>query len=158
MNIILQIITTLALISGISIGEFLSTKVFGILKKSWLYIVELLIFVIIIVTILNSISLEIYSIYLIAVIYFISGFLTIIFVRGIISGLGLFSEHFKRNILKNKNELDYILGLKKALERRKFKQDDILKILKEVGFSEKNINKIINYFGIKNKKIKKKTY
>lgn len=159
MNTIMQIITTLALVFGIALGEFLSAKVFGTLKKMWLYLIELILFVSIIVLTLNSLALTVYSTYLITAIYFFSGFLTIVFVRGVITGLGIFSEHVKKEVLKSKNELDYILGLKKALERRKFKPKDIIKISKEAGFSEKNIDKVINYFGIKKpKKRRRKTY
>lgn len=160
MSLLIQIITTLALVFGIVIGEAISTKAFGTLKKVWLYLVEIAIFVITIVFIFNTIALTEHSDFAITLIYFFSGFLTIIFSRGIITGLGIFSEHIKKDILRQKDEIDYVIGLKKALERRGFKIKEIIRISKEIGFSNKNIEKVLVYFNIKKpatKKRKKKT-
>lgn len=142
MSLFLQIITTLFLILGVICGELISTKVFGELKKVWLYFLEIFGFVFLIVLMLNTIAIFEYSKPLIVFLYFISGFLVIVFVRGIVSGIGFFSERTKRIIKKKINELDYIFGLKKALERRGFKKEEIIRILKEVGFSKSKIEKV----------------
>ena len=159
MNLFNQILTTLALVLGIAAGETISTRVFGTLKKRVLYLIEIIFFVVIIVLTFNTITMTKYSNIIIVSLYFFNGFLTIIFVRGIISGLGLFSIHIKKNILRQKDEVDYILGLKKSLERHGFGIKDIFKIAKETGFSKKNIDKVLTYFNlpIKNKNKKKKS-
>jgi len=76
------------------------------------------------------------------------------------TGLGLFSKRIKKDVLKQKNEVDYIVGLKKSLERRGFSAEDIINVAKEVGFSRKNIDKVRIYFDIinKQKKNKRKAY
>ena len=160
MNLLNQILTTLALVLGIAFGEIISARVFGTLKRKGLYLIEIGFFVVIIVLIFNTLALTEYSNIIAILLYFLIGLLTIIFVRGVITGLGLFSEHIKKNILKQKDEVDYIIGLKKALERRGLSIEDIVKIAKEAGFSKRNIDKVLVYFDITKKRRKKrrKTY
>lgn len=146
MNLIFQIITTLALVIGIFLGEAVSTKAFGTFKKWWYYLIEIVLFVTIIVVVFSTIEIEIYAENISYIISFLIGFISIIFARGLISGLGFFSVHFKEKVLKKRNELDYIIGLKRALKRRNFKKEEIKKILNEVGFSDKRIEKVEKFF------------
>ncbi len=146
MNLIFQVITTLALVLGIFLGEAVSTKAFGTFEKWWYYLIEIILFVIIIVIVFSIIEIEFYAENITYLISFLVGFISIIFARGVISGLGFFSEQFKEKILKQKNEMDYIIGLKKALGRRNFKDDEIKKISKEVGFYDKKIKKVDMFF------------
>lgn len=141
MEFLIQIVSTLFLVLGIATGEAAATKAFGALKHAWMYLVEISLFVLIIVAIFNTFGLSQFSIYYVLAIYFLSGMLTIIFVRGILSGAGILATRVNETVLKEKSQLDYVLGLKKALERRGFKENEIKRIAKEVGFSEKNIKK-----------------
>ncbi len=143
MNLIIQLLYTLALVIGISIGEALSTYVFGSLKKKIFYIIEIILFVALIVTLLNTLQLT--EGYLSVMIYFVSGVLVIIFVRGVITGLGLFSEKVEKKVIKRKDEYDYLFGLKKALERRNFSKHEIKRIAKEIGFKKNKIERVFDF-------------
>jgi len=161
---IIQILTTFALILGVAGGETVSSKVFGLLKKSWHYLVEIAIFVLIMVIILNTIVFTEFESVTVILSYFAMGFGTIITIRAGISGFGFLTEHIKNEILKTKEEEDFIIGLKKSLERRGIAHKEIFKISKEIGFSQNKINKTLGYFGIaelaekpKKKRIKRKT-
>ena len=165
MTLLIQILTTLVLVIGIILGESISTKAFGMFKKTWFYLIEITFFVLILVLIFNSVSLTEYSEIATLLIYGISGFLTIIFVRGVMSGLGIFSKHVEKKVLRKKDEKDYIIGLKKSLERRGFEIEEIIKIAKETGFRKDIIDKVLTYFEIKPKlqkinkrKSRRKTY
>lgn len=145
-----QIISTLMLVLGIAAGEATATKAFGALKKRWLYVVEIAIFVLIIVYLFNTIQLTEFSELIVAAIYFFSGFLTILFVRSLISGFGFLAVQIKENVLKEYKQEDYVAGLKKALERRGFSEDEIRRIAKEVGFKDSAIREVL-LFGHKGK-------
>ena len=60
--------------------------------------------------------------------------------------MGLFAEQIKKTISKEKNETDYIIGLKRALERRKIENNEIQKIAKEAGFNKKSIEKVFDWW------------
>jgi hypothetical protein len=154
-DMLVQMVSTLMLVLGIAAGELIATKTFGVLKKKILYIVEIGIFVLIIVFIFNSIMLEQYNTIAVAAIYFASGFLTILFVRGMISGLGFFAVQIKEKVLKIYKQEDYVAGLKKSLERRGFEEDEIKRIAKEVGFKQNAIREVF-IFGHAPRRVKPK--
>lgn len=143
MSLLLQILATIFLVLGISLGEILSARAFGLFKKNWMYLVEILLFIPLLIAILNYIKFEEISLTKIVFINFIIGFSLIIFIRGLLSGAGIFAERVKEVILKIRKEEDYLLGLKKALERRGFKLTEIKRIAKEIGFDEKKISEVI---------------
>jgi hypothetical protein len=145
MELLLQVVSTLLLVLGIAAGETLATKAFGALKHAWMYLVEIALFVVIIVSIFNTIVLSESNLYYLLAVYFCSGLLTIIFVRAIFSGAGILAVRAKEVLLKEKKEMDYVLGLKKALERRGFKEKEIKRVAKEAGFSEKTIRDSIEW-------------
>jgi len=150
-ELIIQMISTLMLVLGIAGGEIVATKTFGVLKKRWLYIVEIGIFVLIIVFIFNTIMLEQFNEFVVLAIYFASGFLTILFVRGLISGFGFLATQVKEKVLKEYKQEDYVAGLKKALERRGLEDEEIQRIAKEVGFKQSAIREVF-IFGHGSKK------
>lgn len=154
-DLLVQMISTLMLVLGIAAGEFVATKTFGALKKKMLYIVELGIFVLLIVFIFNTIVLVQYSSIALVAIYFASGLLTILFVRGLISGLGFFAVQIKEKALKEYKQEDYVAGLRKALERRGFEEEEIKRIAKEVGFKQNAIREVF-IFGHAPRKLKSK--
>jgi len=156
-ELIVQMISTLMLVLGIASGELVATKTFGVLKKKWLYIVEIGIFVLIIVFILNTVMLEQFNEFVIIAIYFFTGFLSILFVRGLISGFGFLAIQIKENVLKEYKQEDYIAGLKKALERRNFKEEEIKRIAKEAGFKQSAIREVFLFgYNDKNQSLKSK--
>ena len=146
MEIIIQILSTVALVLGIATAEVLATRALGNLKKSWLYIIEIVLFVFIVIVIFNTITLTEFSDTLFVAIYFFIGFLTILFVRSLIGGFGFLGEQVKKKALRIKDEKDFIIGLKKALERRKFKEEGIKRIAKEVGFSKKKVDDVFKFW------------
>lgn len=154
-ELIIQMVSTLMLVLGIAAGEIVATKTFGVLKKKWLYLVEIGIFVLIIVFIFNTIMLEQFNEIVITAIYFASGFLTILFVRGIISGFGFLAVQIKEKALREYKQEDYIVGLKKALERRSFEEEEIKRIAKEAGFKQSSIRDVF-LFGYGSKRAKSK--
>ncbi|MCD6576298.1 MAG: hypothetical protein J7K73_04025 [Nanoarchaeota archaeon] len=143
MNLYLQILTTLSLVGGIFVGELAATKVFGVMKKTIYFLAEIVIFVALIVVLTNS--MQITDPYVGSIVYFIVGFTTIVFVRGVITGLGLMSEKASKKVMHKKDEMDYLFGLRKSLERRGFSNKEIKRIAKEVGFSEKLIEKAFDF-------------
>lgn len=145
-QLLLQTISTLMLVLGIATGEMTATKAFGVLKKRWLYLVEIVIFVLTIVYIFNTIMLTQLNEFLLIAIYFSCGFLTILFARGLISGLGFLAIQVKEKVLKEYKQEDLCIGLKKALERRGFEEDEIKRIAKEVGFKQ-NVIRDVFLFG-----------
>jgi len=156
-ELIVQMISTLMLVLGIASGELVAIKAFGVLKKKWLYIVEIGIFVLIIVFILNTVMLEQFNEFVIIAIYFFTGFLSILFVRGLISGFGFLAIQIKENVLKEYKQEDYIAGLKKALERRNFKEEEIKRIAKEAGFKQSAIREVFLFgYNDKNQSLKSK--
>jgi len=133
------------LILGVAAGEGASTKAFGLMKKPWLHIVEIVLFVISIIVIFSSFAITELNSTWIILFYFTTGLITIIVIRAGMTGFGIVSEHVKEKILKIKKEEDYIIGLKKALERRGFENDEIKKISKEVGLNSKKTEKIFDF-------------
>ncbi|MCD6547725.1 MAG: hypothetical protein J7K22_04205 [Nanoarchaeota archaeon] len=137
---ILQMLATLSLVIGITIGEFLASKVFGVFKKMYMQILEVVLFVVLLVFILNSFVP--YNSWFSLLIYFVIGFITVVFVKGVLSGAGILSYHLSKKMIKKRDSTDLLIGLKKALERRGFKQEDIKRIAKECGFKDVEIKKV----------------
>jgi hypothetical protein len=155
-DLISQTLSTITLILGIAMGEILATRAFGMLKKRWLYFVEIALFVVIIVLILNTVMLSQFDITVIMLINFFCGMLSILFVRGVISGVGFLADHIKEKVLKEYKQEDLCAGLKKALERRGFEENEIKRVAKEVGFKQ-NVIREVFLFGYKEKpKFKRK--
>jgi hypothetical protein len=146
MDMIIQILATLALVLGIAAGESLATRAFGTFKKSWYYLVEIAIFVISIVIILNNFALKELNSTLIILFYFIIGLVIIICIRGAMTGFGILAEQVKEKVLKIRKEEDYIIGLRKALQRRSFSSKQIKRIATETGFNKDKIEKIFDYW------------
>lgn len=146
-NLIIQVLATLALVLGILAGESVATKAFGMLKKSWMYIIEILLFVIAIVILMDNFTITEFDSTTIILFYFLIGFLVIIGIRSLMTGFGIMAEQVKHKGLKIKKEEDYIVGLRKALERRGFEKREIRRIAKEIGFKKRKIEDIFDYWG-----------
>lgn len=144
MTLAIQFGITLSLILGIISGEAIATKFLGALNKKWHYVAEIILFISIITLIVNTIAISDIPISLIF--YFLVGAITIIFIRYLITAGGIISRHIKKELLKRKDEKDYIIGLKKSLERRGFETKEIKRIAREVGFSRKLIEEVFNFF------------
>ncbi len=140
-DIILQVALTLSLVFSVVLGESLSTRVFGVLKNSWLYLLDILLFVVLVVVALNNIGVENPVIAL--PLYFLSGFLIIISVRGLTTLLGFESAKSIRRDKKRveANEEHYIENLIRNLERYNLKVDEIEEVLLNSGFKKKLVEK-----------------
>ena len=148
---VIQILTTLALVLGVAAGESIAGKAFGTLKKAWYYVAEIVLFVSAIVVVFNTLVLvEIEGATLI-LLYFAVGGTAILFVRALLSGFGFIASHIQEKLVRHLDEKDYIIGLKKALERRGFETEETKRIAKEVGFSKKKVNELFSYFKITKK-------
>jgi hypothetical protein len=155
-DLITQILATLGLVLGIAGGETAATRAFGIFKKKWLYIVEISFFVICIVIVFNTLMIVQMESYWLIFLYFLSGFLIIIFIRAAMTGAGIFAEQIMENVIKPRKEEDYILGLKKALERRGFKVKEIRRMAREIGYSEEKIGNVFDFWAEEKPKKKAK--
>jgi low affinity Fe/Cu permease len=122
-----------------------------------MYIFEIVSFVIGIVIIFNFFSFTDFSAALFILTYFGIGFLVILVVRGVMTAAGAIAEHVKENVLKVKDDKDYIIGIKKALERRGFESEEIVKIAKEVGYKPDLVDDVLIFFGYKKAHKPKKT-
>jgi hypothetical protein len=140
-DIILQVALTLSLVLSVVLGESLSTRVFGVLKNSWLYLLDILLFVVLVVVALNNIGVENPVIAL--PLYFLSGFLIIISVRGLTTLLGFESAKSIRREEKRveANEEHYIENLIRNLKRYDLKTDEIEEVLLNSGFKKKLVEK-----------------
>lgn len=155
-NLLVQILSTFALVLGVAGGEVIASKAFGVFKKSWMYIIEIIFFVAGIVFIFNLFTFTEFNAVLFILTYFVIGLVVIVVIRGIMTAAGIAAEHVNEKVLKIRKETDYIIGLKKALERRGFGLEEIIKIAKEVGYKSRLVDDVLVFFGYK-KQIKKKT-
>ncbi|MCW1296066.1 MAG: hypothetical protein OH319_00075 [Candidatus Parvarchaeota archaeon] len=157
MEIFSQIFITFSLIMGALIGEILTTRVLGVLKRALLLILEAFVFVIITILILSSIYIESFSLEKLILIYFSCGFISIVFSRILISLFGFLSIKIEE---KNKNKFDeetIIISLGRNLARRGFSKEEIINLLRSSGFNDKKIEKVFRSLEIKpNLKIKEK--
>jgi len=156
-DVIVQILSTFALVLGVAGGEALASRAFGMFKKPWMYLAEIVMFVIGIVIIFNFFSFTSFDAVLFILTYFALGFIMIIVARGIMTGAGILAEHVKEKILKVRDDKDYLIGLKKALERRGFEGEEIVKIAKEVGYKQELVEDVLVFFGYKKADKGKKT-
>jgi hypothetical protein len=145
-DLIVQVLATLALVLGIAAGESLVTRAFGTFKKSWYYLIEVAIFVVSIVVILNNFAIKELNSTFIILFYFITGLVIIICIRAAMTGFGILAEQVKEKVLKIRKEEDYIIGLRKALQRRSFSSKQIKRIAAETGFNKDKIEKIFDYW------------
>ncbi|MDD5181757.1 MAG: hypothetical protein PHC66_01135 [Candidatus Nanoarchaeia archaeon] len=156
-DVLVQILSTFALVLGVAGGEALASRAFGMFKKPWMYLFEIVAFVVGIVIIFNFFSFTDFSAVLFILTYFAIGFLVILVVRGIMTAAGVFAEHIKEKVLKVRDEKDYVLGLNKALERRGFAKAEIVRIAKEVGYKPDLVDDVLIFFGYKKADKPKKT-
>lgn len=148
-DLIVQILSTFALVLGVAGGEALASRAFGMFKKPWMYLFEIVAFVVGIVIIFNVFSFTEFDAVLFILTYFAIGFLMLLVVRGTMTGAGIIAEHVKEKVLKVRDEKDYILGLNKALERRGFEKEEIVRIAKEIGYNPNLVDDVLIFFGYK---------
>lgn len=131
---------TLVLVLSVVLGESLSTKVFGTLKNVWLYLLDITLFVGVLVVVLNNVSTA--NIYTAVPVYFASGFLTIVCVRGLTTllgfGSGRVAEKRKRS---HAGEEQYVENIGRNLKRYNLKDDEIKEVLLNSGFKKKVVEK-----------------
>jgi len=151
MELLFQLASTLALILGIILGEVLAIKSFGIIKNKIYYLLDILLFVCILVIALNKFIVPSFDLLRLIFVNFSIGFITIIFARGVVSLAGFLSKRTYEKIARPLDQEDFIIGLKTALKRRGFDENEIYRIAKEVGFNNKKIREIIYFPKLINK-------
>jgi hypothetical protein len=135
-EILLQMALTLSLVVSAMLGELVSTKVFGTLKSAWLYIIDIILFVVVMVVVLNSIG--VYEALIAVPLYFISGFLTIVSVRGLTTLMGFESAKLaEKGKISEVREEHYIKNLRRNLERYNMEEDEIEEVLLNSGFKKR---------------------
>ena len=144
-ELIVQILATLALILGVAGGEIIATRAFGKMKKSWMYLLEIFLFVLSIVVVLRNFEITKLDSSFIILFYFLTGLVLIIFIRSLMTGFGILSESIKEMVMKTKKQEDYIIGMSRALRQRGIKGEEAEKILKETGFDEEKIYDVLDY-------------
>lgn len=135
---VLQIIGTLALIFGFSLGELTSSKAFGKINKPWIYFLNTILFIIIISIIFSSLSMKTNPL-LVFFIYFVSGFFVIVGIRGVTSVAGFYGTKYYEE-KKYKLYSSQILGLIRNLRKNGIKDNKIKKILLKSHFKEKDVD------------------
>ncbi len=142
----IQIATTFLLISGVTLGEFISNSIFGLAKKWYLNILELFLFVVLIIFIFNNIYVKSIDTPFIMVLNFLIGLITIIVTRSIITAGGFFAVKIKRTYkLKSElNEETLIYGLARNLLAKGIGKEDLINILENSGFNKRKIRNILD--------------
>jgi hypothetical protein len=142
MDLLLQLFSTFALILGIAAGENIATRAFGMLKRPAMYLIEVFLFVVSIVVVFSIFIIQFTNLSIIILFYSSLGFVLILGIRGVITLIGLISYHIREDVLKVKDNRDYMIGLKKSLERRAFEKEEIRRILIEAGFTADEVEPI----------------
>ncbi len=139
MDILYQIIMLLALIAGVIVGEGIATRVFGQPKKSWLWIIEILIFVVVLVVVSNEIYVYDLNIGLMSVINGIVGMLTALVSRTASTALGK-AGVLPEAVLHGMNREERLaLNVARELGKRRFGEKRIREVLEKSGFNKKEI-------------------
>ncbi|MCW1301177.1 MAG: hypothetical protein QW507_02720 [Candidatus Nanoarchaeia archaeon] len=133
-----QIIYSILLITGALIGEKIASKYLGVPRVSWLYLVEILIYIITAISLLSAIQLfELQILFLIPI-----GAYSAISARAVTTLFGKFSRFLKH--MKN-GEKDIYVVLDNLFEKMLasgFKKQKCEELLISAGFDPKLIRKI----------------
>lgn len=138
---ILQIISSFSIISGVIAGDFLATKAFGRSFNKKMHILELLFFIFLITLAVPSAD-QINFLFIFPYLFFLS-FLLLIFVRGTVTFLGIYSSRVKDFLLNQPSQEEIISNLYFSLKKEGVKTNKIIKILLNSGLNKKRIKKIV---------------
>jgi len=152
-NAFLQIINTLCLIIGVIIGETASNKLFGFSKKWYLNMIEVMLFIIILITLFNNTYIQESNAITTAIINLVFGTTSITITRGIVSGIGFFSKRIqtKKEQRNQINETTIIIGLTRNLLRKGIDKEEIINILQNSGLNNRNTAKTVNQVDLEKK-------
>ncbi len=144
-NILFQIITALCLVFGVLTGEIISNNIFGFFKKTYLNIIEIVVFISLLIVLFNNFYVKELNVLTVFSINFIFGLISILITRGVMSGAGLFSIKIKeRYSLKSEIDEDIlIIGLSRNLLNNGFTKVRIIDLLVNSGFNKRKVKKIV---------------
>ncbi len=144
-NILLQVITTICLVTGIITGETISNKLFGYIRKWYLNIIEIFLFITLLIMLFNSVYVQETNTAMIFIINFFFGLTAITATRGITSGAGFLSKRTKEKYFAKKeiNDDVILIGLTRNLLNKGLSKEEISELLKNSGFKAGKVNKTI---------------
>jgi len=134
-DLIIQVASLLSLLFGILIGEVVTIKVFGRPKPA-IIIVDVIVFVLILVTIFNFVSFTQLG-YVYYALNFVVGLFTIVFLRAVESVLKLTESP--------KEEEKIAVNVVRLLSRYGVSEDEIKDVLKRSGISSRVVDKLHDY-------------
>jgi hypothetical protein len=143
MDFLWQALSLLALIAGIFIGEFLSTRAFGRPKTKVLAIAEVLVFVAVLVLLTSSIYFMALDLGMMLATNFLAGAITAVVSRGISTGISLLATMPSIGLFQAySREEKLLIRSAEALAARGFEPEDIKEIFRRAGFSGSSIEAI----------------
>lgn len=137
-----QVFITFSIIIGTGLGEAVSIKSFGKPSKSWVSIVQVVLFVGLLITVVNSVTVSSDNLLLTTGVFCFLSFLSIIFSSGLVTFAGLAGRRVKKTVLRKRSDESKIIGLYRSLKHKGVSEEDILDSLSEAGF--RNADKIID--------------
>ncbi len=141
-DIILQFLVTVSLILGIISGETLAIKAFGSNSKWYLNMIDIFLFVILTILLLNNIYLKEIKYFLILGINFFVGLGSILITKSVTCGFGLLGKKITNKIDKKlKVTYDILMaGLVRNLKDRGLDNKELQSLLINSGFDKKKVN------------------
>ena|GEM_PF-2081111 len=148
-SVLIQFLTALSLIGGIIVGEAVATSIFGSNKKWYINIIELMLFILLLIVIMDKIYLPEANYFLILGINFFLGSTGILLSRGSTTGFGFLSQKIKLKLDERGkvSEQTLIIGLLRNLNG-KLPAQELKRLLENSGFNKKKVD-----FALKNQLI-----
>lgn len=143
MSVVESVFTTLALMGGVTLAEYLVQKAYGTLKQSYFYFLELVIFVAFVVLLIESMDMVIYDPLTLYSVYFTLGFLGIVFAHTIIVLFAFHSKTVAKLAKGEASEADKLVALIQELKRKGFPQREIEKTLISAKFEKNLVSRLL---------------
>jgi len=135
-----MIYQALPLLFGISSSEFFVNRAYGEIGKKQ-QLMESVLLVAFLTLFLNSVYVDASKT---ALLYFMSGFLGVVFSRSVVTLFGFHSKKVLNAVAGNYDDTDYIIRLSRNLKKHGIEDEKISEILEKSGFKKEKIRKIMN--------------
>lgn len=149
LNLFEQIVLLFALIVGIISGEFISSRVFGRSGKFLMVLIELLFFVVILVTLGDSVTLQQGQLGKGIAVNFIIGLIATVASIGIVTALGYLGKLPEVVLQGHTKEEKLLINSMEALFSKGFSEKEVIETMKKAGFKEKEAKLFIKVHGMK---------
>jgi len=141
----MQIIITTSLIFGIIIGESIAIRTFGISNKWYANLIDVMLFVVLLICLLNFIYLKEINYFLIIGLNFFLGLCTILLTKGLTTGFGFLSKKIIEKVNAPEITDDVLIaGLLRNLKNKGLKNAEIMNILVNSGFNKRKVEYYMN--------------